>query len=398
MIQINSERFVKDIEHQARIGWKDEQGLFREAYTKEYFELRDYVQSRMEEAGLKTRVDSVGNLFGRLEGENPKARTILTGSHLDAVVGGGPLDGALGVIASLEALRSIKEAGRNPKHSLEVVGFVAEEGGPLGGTFGSRAFSGLVKSPLPDEVLKSFGLSWENIINAKGSIDDYCAYLELHIEQGPVLWQKGISVGIPTDIVGITRYQETVKGAANHAGTTPMMDRKDALYDAVIILHEWMDFMRKQTDIVCNVGILEVEPGHVSIVPGEVKFKVELRSANQNIIQFAVDRLKDISSKIKTCSVAIELLIQKPPVKLSDQIINAIEQVSQDLKLKSLKMPSMASHDASPISQVMPAGMIFVPSVNGISHHKDEFTDKEDLVRGATVLANTLLKLDATLA
>lgn len=397
MVEINPDRFLETLKHQGSIGWKKGEGLFREAYSKEYFEVRDYLEKKMQESGLETRIDSVGNLFGRLEGEDPSAPAILTGSHLDAVKAGGILDGALGVVAGIEALVAIKESGYIPKHSMEVVGFVAEEGGPLGGTFGSRAFSNQMKALPPDEVLEKYSLSKDDIDKAKANPKDYCAYLELHIEQGPILWQKEISIGIPTAIVGITRYKGRIKGASNHAGTTPMKDRKDAFYETVVVLHKWLDFMREQENIVCNVGTIELEPGQISIVPEDVRFGIEIRSTDTEIIQVAVEYLKKLFSEIKTCHGILEPWVEKPPVRLNKNIINVIEKVSQKLEYKSLQMPSWASHDASPIAHVIPTGMIFVPSVNGISHHRDEFTEEEDLIKGAIVLVNSLLKLDLTI-
>lgn len=398
MIRISEARFLKDIEDQGRIGWKNDEGLFREAYSEDYIKVRSYVEQRMKEAGLKTRIDSVGNVFGRLEGKDPKARTILTGSHLDAVKAGGKLDGAYGVIAALEALRAIKESGELPVHSMEVVGFIAEEGGPLGGTYGSRSFTGQMETPPSDEVLKSFGITKKDIASAKGDLKNYAAFLELHIEQGPVLWRKGISIGIPTAIVGITRYKGCVSGEANHAGTTPMLERKDALYQTVVLLHEWLDFMRAEKDMVCNIGYINAEPGEIGIVPGEVNFGIEIRSTEKEKTQTAVNKLKEIFSQAKICSAKAELWVDKPPVKLDANIIDTIEEVSHELNIECMRMPSGASHDASPLARVMPTGMIFVPSINGISHNKEEFTENDDLVKGVAVLANTLLKLDAVLA
>lgn len=397
MIQINAHRFLEDLENQGRIGWNEGEGLYREAYSKEYFMARDYIQQRMEEAGIETRIDSVGNLFGRIKGQDPKARVLLTGSHLDAVKGGGILDGSLGVVAAIEALRSIKERGILPRHTIEAVGFIAEEGGALGGTFGSRSFTGQMETPPSDEVLNNFGISQKDIYNAKAEINNYAAYLELHIEQGPFLWDKGISIGIPTVIVGITRYKGCIKGEANHAGSTPMEKRKDALYETVVLLHEWLDFMKTQKEAVCNVGYIEVKPGQIGIVPGETQFGIEIRAPHQDITKVAVEKLKDIFSKPRICSAELELWVEKPAVRLHDNIITSIEKVSQDLKIESKLMPSWASHDASPLARVIPTGMIFVPSIKGISHNKEEFTEKDDLVRGTTILANTLLRLDTVL-
>lgn len=398
MIQINAQRFLEDLEAQGRIGWKEGEGLFREAYSPKYLEARDYIKEKLEEAGLTTRLDTVGNLFGRLEGTDRGASTLLAGSHLDAVKAGGILDGPLGIVSALEALRAIREQGIRPRHSLEAVAFIAEEGGPLGGTFGSRSFTGQMETPPAPEVLAEFGLSTEDVKAAKGDLDNYGAYLEYHIEQGPVLWRKGLPVGIPTAIVGITRYRVTVTGAANHAGTTPMLERKDALYEASAVIHRWIDFMRSQENIVCNVGFLDVEPGQIGIVPGKVSFGVEIRSTEDSRTAMAAEALKKYLSEMEGCHGEAVLWVEKPPVRLDDGLIGAIESVSGELGYASLLMPSGASHDASPLARVMPTGMLFVPSVGGVSHCMEEFSENDDMVKGATVLANALIRLDRELS
>ncbi len=394
MIKINPERFLDDLKKQGKIGWKEGEGLYRESYTDSYYEARDFIKKKMEEAGLKTRIDAVGNLFGRLEGKNRDAGTILSGSHLDAVPAGGILDGALGVIAALEAARTINESGTTLRHSLEVVAFAAEEGGPLGGTFGSRVFAGQVGTLPSREALEKVGLKEKDIEAARMDTKLYNAYLELHIEQGPVLWRNGLSVGIPTAIVGITRYLCTVKGVANHAGTTPMEDRKDALYDAVVIMHKWLDHMRHQHGIVCNIGVVEVCPGHPAIIPGKVMFTVEIRSDKHEKIKEAEVKLEEALSLIEYCDAVKELSVKKAPVELSKVVIAVIENVCGVLGVEAINIPSWASHDASPIAKEIPTGMIFVPSINGISHQKDEATDEKDLINGANVLANAILKCD----
>lgn len=397
MIQINEQRFLEDLEFQGRIGWKDGEGLFREAYSPEYLEARDYIKRKMEDAGLTTRIDPVGNLFGRLKGTDRKATTLLAGSHLDAVKAGGILDGSLGVVSALEALRTIREQGICPRHSLEAVAFIAEEGGPLGGTFGSRSFTGQMETPPTPEVLAEFGLNTEDVLATRGDVSTYGAYLEYHIEQGPVLWRKSVPVGIPTAIVGITRYRVTVTGAANHAGTTPMLERKDALYGASAVIHRWIDFVRSQENIVCNVGFLEVEPGQIGIVPGKVSFGVEIRSTEDFRTAIVADMLKKYLSEMGSCSGEALLWVEKPPVRLDDGLIKVIESVSGELGYGSLLMPSGASHDASPMARVMPTGMLFVPSVGGVSHCLEEFSEDDDMIKGATVLANVLLRLDREL-
>ena len=393
-IEINNNRFLKELKEQGSIGWKNGEGLFREAYSESYNKVSNYVEEKMRQAGLETRVDAIGNIFGKLEGKDPNAKTILVGSHLDSVKAGGILDGAYGVMAGLEALRAIKESGELPVHSLELVGFTAEEGEPLGGSFGSRVFTGKMETPPSEELLKKFNLTKEDINSAKGDLDKYAAFMEVHIEQGPVLWRRDIPIGIPTAIVGITRFKGFVIGEANHAGTVPMKERKDAFYQTIILLKEWLDFMWDQENIVCNVGFMNLDPGEITIIPGKVEFGMEIRSTDREMTLMAVNKLKEIFSKAEMCSTKLNLWVDKPAVQLNERIIDTIEVVCQELNTDYIKMPSGASHDASPLARVMPTGMIFVPSINGISHNKDEFTEEDDLIMGLNILTYTLLKLE----
>lgn len=392
MLNINKERLFKDLKTLGHIGWIEGKGLFRESYSESFYDARNFVQQRMEEIGLKTRIDSVGNLFGRLEGYNNNI--IMSGSHLDAVPGGGILDGALGVVGALECVRSIKEHNVGLRHSIEVVGFIGEEGGPLGGTFGSRAFSGQITALPPQDVLNAINLTSKDIELARGNLNSYDAFIELHVEQGPILWKKGIPIGIPTVIVGIHRYICNILGLANHAGTTPMEDRKDALHEAILVIYNWLDHMKDVNNIVYNIGYFDVKPGHPSIVPGEVNFIVEMRSYDEDKLEDAVKKLREFVSSIRVCNATLNVMVQKAPVKLSKEVVDIIEMVALDLGLQTHRMVSWASHDAAAIAHIIPTGMIFVPSISGISHQKDEFTSCEDVAKGVSLLANTILKLD----
>lgn len=397
MTAIKGKRFLEELEEQGRIGYREGEGLFRDAYSANYDRARAFLKTRMEAAGLHTHIDRVGNLFGRLEGTDRGAPTILAGSHLDSVPGGGILDGPLGIFAALEALRTLQEGGIRCRHSLEVVAFTAEEGGPLGGTFGSRAFTGQMETPPSEKALGTAGLTVEDITASKADLSRYGAYLELHIEQGPVLWKRGISIGLPTAIVGITRYRVTVEGAANHAGTTPMRERKDALYETMATLCRWIDYVREKEDLVCNVGNVEVLPNEIGVVPSEVRFAVEIRSTDEGHIADAAAKLKELLEAPGSCQAQWDLWVRKPPVALNEKLIAVLEKSCRRLDYAFIRMPSGASHDASPLARVLPTAMIFVPSVGGISHSRDEFTPKEDLLRGTTLLTRALADIDALL-
>lgn len=390
---MNKDRFLRNVEQLGNIGWKEGQGLFRMAFTPLFLEGRTHVEKLMKEAGMNTRVDAVGNLFGRYEGTDPHAPAVLLGSHLDSVPGGGKYDGHLGVLSALEAAQSLHE--RLPHaYPLEVVGFNAEEGGEMGGTFGSRAVCSEIDS-LPDpSVLQSFGLTEEGIKSAQLDFAKYSCYLELHIEQGPVLWRRKIPIGIPTAIVGITRYRVTLQGQANHAGTTPMLERQDAMKETVALLSNWYNWVEEHSEenFVCNVGHFSLQPNAAPVVPGKASFILELRSTDDRIVEMLSKKFKEFLSTV-SLPATMELMVSKPAVALDASLQAKIKNTCSLMGVQSLSMPSGAGHDASPLAHRLPAAMIFVPSINGISHSLEEETDAEDMVLGTSVLEKLLESL-----
>lgn len=392
---ITAERLLKDFFDQGRIGWEDGLGLQRMAYSQAYFEARSWLSEKMANAGLKTRMDGVGNLFGRLEGKTEK--TILIGSHLDSVNNGGIYDGPLGIIAAVEILRSVKEKGMRLNHSLEVVAFIGEEGEPLGGTFGSRAFAGMLPSGYRRELLDPIGIKDDDIKWSKGVFDKYSAFLELHIEQGPFLERQKLAIGIPSGIVGITRLDVTVNGKANHAGTTPMCERKDAMRDAAELISKWFAWADCQEGLVCNIGVLDITPGHVSVVPEKVHFVLELRSIDDSLMEQGCIKIAELAELPHSCSVSIATRGVKPAVLLDKNLVAIIKESAERAGLPFAVMPSGASHDSSPIAHVIPTGMIFVPSRGGVSHSKEEFTSEDDILRGAELLSDVVMAVDAQL-
>lgn len=396
-IYINKKRFLTDFYYLGQIGWVDGEGLQRVSYSKSYVEAREWLRTRMEKYGLNTRIDRIGNLFGRIEGKT--ASTILLGSHLDSVKNGGIYDGQLGIISALEALASIKENGIITNKSFEVVAFVAEEGEPLGGTFGSRTFAGLIPEGYKEDTLAALDITALDIKSSKGDIGKYIAFLELHIEQGPFLERKGLDIGIPSGIVGISRSEITIIGAANHAGTTPISERKDAMRIAADIIHKWFEWMDRQDNIVCNIGRISIIPGHVSVVPEKVTFLLELRSLDDNLVKYANNFFKEICDfyQDKPCSIKIKSLGCKPAVSLDPSLIELIKYTAQKMEMKTIIMPSGASHDSSPMANIMPTAMIFVPSHEGISHAKGEYTPDKNIVLGAELLLKSVLEMDRVL-
>jgi hydantoinase/carbamoylase family amidase len=394
---ISADRFLADLEALGRIGWVDGEGMDRPAFTPSYDAARKFVEDRMMDGGLSAKIDGVGNLFGRLEGSDPSLPAIYAGSHLDAVPGGGKYDGPLGVMAALEAARTIREKAIPLRHSLVVAGFTGEEGGEMGGTFGSRAFAGLLQEPFPAEKLSRVGLTADGILSAKGDPGGIACYFELHIEQGPYLERRSIPIGIPTGIVGISRYAVRLEGEANHAGTTPMKERKDAMREASELLSEWFAWTDTRDDFVCNVGVFSLHPGADAIVPGRADFLLEIRSLRDSIMDEAAAQFRSLLEKRKKVSVSMEPVVWKGAVDLDPLLQDAVEAACREADVPSVRMPSGASHDANPMARITRAGMIFVPSARGISHSKEEYTWPAYLARGADMLARAILEADRRL-
>jgi hydantoinase/carbamoylase family amidase len=396
LLKYNDERFLKIFKNVGKIGWT-ENGMERPSYGEKYFEARDYLENEMKNAGMSTRIDSVGNLYGRYEGTDPHAGTIVAGSHLDAVPNGGRYDGALGIVAGLEAMHSIHEEKGTLKNPLEVLAFIAEEASLLGGTFGSRTITGLAPLKLSDEAARWSGLTVQNLIDARINPKKYRAYLELHIEQGPVLERKKISIGIPTGIVSIVRYKITLHGQANHAGTTPMSERHDAMRAAARLITDWYKWvdqrLAKANNFVCNIGVFGLMPNSPAVVPGEASFTLELRSLSDKIDAEITNAFKKQLDNFEEFAPTMDSIVTKPSVSLNEEVISAAERASAVCGLSCQRMPSGASHDAAAMAHFMPTGMIFVPSKDGISHNMKEYTSDADIINGLHVLGETVLQL-----
>lgn len=391
-MRINSERLKNNLINLGKIGYKEGKGITRAAFTKEYEEASSFVQKLIEEAGLTYYRDSVGNIFGKLEGKD-KSRSILLGSHIDSVPNGGMFDGNLGVLAGIECLQTLKEDNYDINFSLEVAAFIGEEGTEVGGTFGSRAFSGELDLSESDfEYLKTVGISEEDIINSKRNPDSLKCYLELHIEQGNVLNSENLSIGVVKGIVGIAQYNAKVKGKANHAGTTPMKLRDDALIKASKVIISVNDIVSKfGSPMVGTVGYIRAYPGAVNVIPGVVEFTIELRDMDRNRVLNAMELIKESCIDL---DLEVENLGFEWEVNLDVGMQNLIEKSCQELDYSYKYMVSGAGHDANPLSKVTPTGMIFIPSKDGISHSPFEWSDWGDVEKGANVLLNTVMKID----
>lgn len=392
-MKINSERLKRNLINLGKIGYEEGKGITRSAFTAEYEEGRAFVRELMEDAGLSVHQDSVGNLFGKLEGKD-KNKSILLGSHIDSVPNGGMFDGNLGVLAAIECIQTLKENNYDANFSIEVVAFIGEEGTEVGGTFGSRIFTGEFNATKSDlEYLETVGITEEDIFNAKRDSETLKCYLELHIEQGNVLIAENISIGVVQGIVGIAQYNAKVKGKANHAGTTPMNLRDDALVKASKVIVNINEIINNiGSPMVGTVGYIKAYPGAVNVIPGVVEFTIEIRDIDRNRVLNAMDMIKESCNNL---DFDVESLGFEWEVNLNEDMKKTIEESCKELNYSYKYMVSGAGHDANPVSKITPSGMIFIPSKDGISHSPDEWSDWGDVEKGANVLLNTLMKVDS---
>ncbi len=376
----------RNLEELSAIGRDQEGKLHRAAFSEQEFRAQQWLMSKLRQLGINCYRDRVGNIIADYPGDNPEY--VCVGSHLDTVPDGGMLDGALGVVSGLECLRVLAQTQRKFNRGLRLIAFTAEEGSAVGGTFGSRCYSGQITN-VEKLDLSSASLTIDDVKAAQVDKEELFSYLELHIEQGAVLDINRESIGIVDGIVGIVRYQVEVSGTANHAGTTPMDVRDDALIKACQMILRFNQLVNEQQHrLVGTVGKLSILPNAVNVIPGKADFTIEMRSMDLRIIDQVGSCLR---SEFSDCQV-IEI-IKKDSVRLSRPIIKIIENETRARGVKYRVMSSGAGHDASPMSRVTPAGMIFVPSVNGISHAPNEKTKWPDIEKGASILLSTIIKL-----
>jgi allantoate deiminase len=407
-MNINSERLWKQILELGQIGKNTHGGVTRLSFTDEEKQAKEYVAKLMKDAGLKVYQDSIGNLFGRFEGMDPLLPVVLVGSHLDSVINGGIFDGPAGLLTAIEALKTLKEQGITTTHPIEVVAFTDEEGARFNtGMFGSKALCGKLsveemyeikdqqKITLAD-AMKQFGYDPDQVGQARRDPASIKAYLELHIEQGKVLESAGLPVGVVSGIAGPLWMHVTLTGEAGHAGTTPMNLRKDPLVAAAVIIQALEEIAKKQPYTVGTVGKLLVEPGGTNIIPGTVKFTMDIRDtsiAARNEVEQEIMQVIESVCGERGIRHAVEVLHRIPPVSSSPVIMEMIQQSCHEANLATLSIFSGAGHDAMILADITDVGMIFVKSKDGISHNPKEWTDQEDLAYGAEVLFHTIQKL-----
>lgn len=418
MLEISLARLRSDIEALARFGSSPSGGVTRPAWSPAHEEARAWLLGRMGEAGLATWVDPAGNTFGTTPSAPasgaasgpPPYLGVLTGSHIDSVPDGGSLDGALGVLAGLECLRTMRESGLRLTHPVTVVAWSDEEG-RYGSLFGSKAFTGKLDSAqLPTlraadgerlvDAMARAGFNAPEAPRAARDAKSLVAYVELHIEQGPHLEAFGIPIGVVTGIVGIRRNRIIFVGEPDHAGTTPMDRRKDSFLAAAEYALKARELVVKRGSgrSVTNFGVVEVKPGVANIVPARSSLLQEMRELDATILDRLERRCLSLARRVaKRRGLSVEVLpvARNEPAQCAPRVQAAIEAACRALGLASQRMPSGAGHDAQNLATITEAGMIFIPSKGGRSHRPDEASDWEDIERGASVLLHTLLTLAA---
>jgi allantoate deiminase len=390
---------IADLEEAAQIGADAEGGVSRFAWTPELAQANEWFVRRLEELDLATEIDAAGNVFGRWEAGEGSA--VLTGSHLDTVPRGGRFDGALGVLAALEAVRILKREGVEPRRPLWIVSFNDEEGARFRtGMLGSRVFAGEVdednwrRRGVADAMTEA-GFDFDRLQSARG-IDGVGAYVELHIEQGPVLERAGVDVGIVTGVVGLLGFRVRLVGEANHAGTTPMELRRDALAGTSRAVLALRDEARARDDMTANVGMCTVAPGGFNVIPGVAEFSVDVRSPTTDgfarVERFVRDTLKQIAAE-EGLELELAETHRLEPVPLEATLQDVLQRAAEHEGASHMRMPSGAGHDAMVLGRHIPAAMLFVPSRGGVSHNPDEYTAPEQCELGARVLARALSDL-----
>jgi beta-ureidopropionase / N-carbamoyl-L-amino-acid hydrolase len=401
----DADRLEKRIHALGRFGANPGGGVSRVAFSEADIAGRAYVQGLMRDAGLAVRVDPAGNIIGRRAGSEDALPAIMTGSHIDSVPQGGNYDGDVGVLGAIEVAELLRAGGIVTRHPLEFVVFTDEEGG----TVGSQAMAGRVGAGALDVVSHS-GLAVRDGIRAVGgdparlgearrAPGSVAAFVELHIEQGAILDEAGIDIGVVEGIVGIRWWDVTVDGVANHAGTTPMNRRRDALLAASEFA---LAVNRVATSTpgtqVATVGRIRAEPGAPNVIPGRVTLSLEVRDLAADKIDAVFRAIQAEAARIAEARATPirfdEVDAALEPAPTDERLRKFVESAATSLGLAHRRMPSGAGHDAQEIARIAPIAMIFVPSRKGVSHAPAEFTAPDDVANGADVLLRTLLAID----
>jgi beta-ureidopropionase / N-carbamoyl-L-amino-acid hydrolase len=376
-------------------------GVSRVAYSDADVAGRKYAMELMRAAGLQPRIDTAGNVTALRRGSDASLKPILFGSHIDSVPSGGNFDGDLGSMSAIEVMHTLQDHNLNPRHPLQVVIWQNEEGGLVGSRIAAgdspdleRQYNGIRLA----DGLRKIGGDPARLEKARIAPGSFHCYLELHIEQGGNLDKAGIPIGVVEGIVSIDEYAVEIRGFANHAGTTPMPERRNALLAAARLIEAVQQVVTREPGRqVGTVGHLEVYPNATNVVPGLVKHSIELRDLSPQKLARLGEEIRRQAQQIAretNTEITIKHLENDPPAMATPQLQAQIEQAAASLSLKTMHLPSGAGHDAQMMAKLGPMGMIFVPSVGGISHSPRELTRWSDCANGANVLLQTILRMD----
>ncbi|MEK6409915.1 MAG: Zn-dependent hydrolase [Acidobacteriota bacterium] len=402
--RVNGARIVEHLTALSQFGKNPQGGVSRVAFSEADRQGRDYVVGLMRAAGLDVTIDAAGNIVGRRAGSDSTLKPLVMGSHIDSVPEGGNYDGDVGSLGAIEVAQTLAEHKLTTRHSLQVIIFADEEGG----TIGSHAISGEITDKQLNLVSNSgktirdgirfIGGDPDKLTSIRRKRGDIAAYLELHIEQGGILDTEKINIGVVEGIVGITQWEVKIEGFANHAGTTPMNQRRDAMLAAAKFIEA---VNRIVTSVpgrqVGTVGKIQASPGAYNVIPGKVVCGLELRDLDAAKIQMLYQKIRAEAGEIaKSTGTAFDFTETNSivPAPTDERLRKLIDETARGLGLTTKWMPSGAGHDAQEIARLGPVGMIFVPSVAGISHSPKEYSRPEDISNGANVLLHTVLKLD----
>lgn len=409
-MEANKNHLKEMIETLYSISESCEAGVQRQSYSEAYRRGVDYIRQKMDEVGLASREDSVGNVFGTMEGSEPGAPCLMSGSHLDTVRCAGAFDGIAGVVCAIEAARMIKKSGRSLRHPFTVFGTIGEEGTRFGQVLlGSQFMTGIFGAEQLDilkgvedgktlrHAMKEYGLS-DDVNKACIDKDAVCAVLELHGEQGPVLEEEGIDIGIVEAIAGIAWLEITIKGESNHSGTVPMDRRKDAGISAYTMILELNQYITEQFcgRATMTAGQLNLSPGSSNCIPGKCVFTLDIRSGDGDILKNILEKVEICAGELKKNGMIVEMktLSYRDPVLMDEKLQSDIEKSCQELNLSYRYLDSGAGHDSMIFAKRWPTAMIFLPNRDGISHNPAEFIDFDAMKNGTEVLYRTIRQLD----
>jgi ureidoglycolate amidohydrolase len=408
-LAIDQDKLLSEIETLAGISAAEAPVVTRVVFTAKDLEARDWLMARCREAGLELRRDAIGNMFARWPGTDASAPAVGTGSHIDAIPNAGKYDGVVGVLGGLEAIRALQRCGFRPKHSVELLVFTAEEPTRFGvGCLGSRLLSGTLSAEAAGALTDGDGRNAEEVRRDAGFAgelrdvqlprDYYRAFVELHIEQGPLLDQEQIPLGIVSCIAAPASLRMVVEGSGGHAGGVLMPHRRDALCAAaeVILAIESAARASGAIDTVATVGVCDVFPGAVNSIPSRVSFTLDIRDTNLARRDQAMRAIEDAARAVaerRQVAITSQVVNADAPADCAASVMEALSDACIEHGWPFLSMVSRAYHDSLFMSRIAPTGMLFIPCRDGVSHRPDEYASPEDIARGALVLAEALAQL-----